>query len=545
MKVAGNSGVRIVRAARPRRPQLSAGVSRGARPAPALCLGAYRGRPQSRSDAGLRAGGSTRHDIRSRAECGEARAHAFRRGGAADCGRRRACSRPIGRCRAAPRATSRPGRARRAPIALRSAPARRPRSPCGSAMRWRSSCAGRQRPRRATALRTEAGRESLLRVTLLAEKPTTWTVAVAPGRDGAAFRYSIALTPPHAMAQGDRDRAAGVVQLAQAEALRAKGDKAVAEDARKHYRDAIEAGQRAGDACAARARLRRVVRFRARDRRRRRAEDRRAGGARCDLRGRRRRSRHSPLRLLGSAYINQGDFAAGTRETERAVAAFGRPATSISRAWRCAIWALPTPNRAKSRRRSRRRNRRCMRPNTTGDGKLLALVRNDLAFMHNARGEFALAADAYQKTLDTLARESVPDGRSRRVDQPRHRLRPARRRRAGDGGVRERREGRGGDRLLVVPCRDRRRSRRRSARRRQACASGGVVQARARNRRAHALVRQRAEALRGLGRSAMAAQDWDARAHAVRRSARRTAPHARRRQRIGRRIRCSAIWRTD
>ena len=61
---------------------------------------------------------------------------------------------------------------------------------------------------------------------------------------------------------------------------------------------------------------------------------------------------------------------------------------------------------------------------------------------------------------------------------------------------------------------------------------------------AHDLVRQRAEALRGLGRCAMAAQDWTRARSLLEQSARRAASHARRRQRIGRLLRCSATSKT-
>ncbi len=369
-------------------------------------------------------------------------------------------------------------------------------------LRWSAATAP------ATALRTEAGRESLLRVTLLAEKPTTWTVAVAPGRDGAAFRYSIALTPPHAMAQGDRDRAAGVVQLAQAEALRAKGDKAVTEDARKHYRDAIEAGQRAGDACAARHAYvawsgfeHEIVDAAAQKTAAQAALDATCADGAADA--------ALALRLLGSAYINQGDFAAGTRETERAVAAFGQTGDVYQQGVALRNLGLAYAESGEVEKALATTQSALHAAESTGDGKLLALVRNDLAFMHNARGEFALAADAYQKTLDTLAANPYPMAEAVawiNLGIAYGQL--------GDGEQAMAAYAKGEKAAAAIDC--------------WSCLAeiavdrgddllddGKPAQAEGSYQRAleiadaHALVRQRAEALRGLGRSAMAAQDWD------------------------------------
>ena len=102
------------------------------------------------------------------------------------------------------------------------------------------------------ALSTEAGRDSTLHATLIAEVPTTWQVTVAPSRPDRAFQYSIAMTPPHAITKVDRDRAAAVAALVKAQALRAKGDKALAAEARASFQSSIDASKSAGDACGVR-----------------------------------------------------------------------------------------------------------------------------------------------------------------------------------------------------------------------------------------------------------------------------------------------------
>jgi tetratricopeptide (TPR) repeat protein len=242
-------------------------------------------------------------------------------------------------------------------------------------------------------LRTEAGRESLLRLTLVAEKSTAWTVAVAPARTDRAFRYSISLTPAHAIAPADRERAAAVAMLAEAEALRAKRDKAVADDARKRYRAAIDAAKGAGDGCAVRHAYvawsgleHDIVDAAAQKTTAQAAID-----APCDDGA---ADNALALRLLGSAYINQGDFASGTRETERAVAAFRQTGDVYQQGVALRNLGLAYAESGEVEKALATTQSALHAAEETGDGKLLALVRNDLAFMHNARGEIERPNDA-------------------------------------------------------------------------------------------------------------------------------------------------------
>jgi CHAT domain-containing protein len=357
-------------------------------------------------------------------------------------------------------------------------------------------------------LRTEAGRESLLRATLVADKATAWTVSIAPMRTDVPFRYSLALTPAHAITEGDRDRAAGVAALADAEALRAKGDKSVADRARKRYRDATELAKRAGDGCAVRHASVAWSGFEHEivDAAAQKTTAQAAIDAACDDGA---ADEALALRLLGSAYINQGDFASGTRETERAVAAFKQTGDVYQQGVALRNLGLAYAESGEVEKALETTQSALHAAEATGDGKLLALVRNDLAFMHNARGEFALAVDAYRKTLDALAANPYPMAEAVawiNLGIAYGQL--------GDGAQAMDAYAKGEKAATAIDC--------------WSCLAeiavdrgddllddGNATEAEASYKRAleiadaHALVRQRAEALRGLGRSAMAAKDWD------------------------------------
>jgi tetratricopeptide (TPR) repeat protein len=358
------------------------------------------------------------------------------------------------------------------------------------------------------ALRTEAGRESRLRVPLVAGKASDWTISVAPSRADVTFRYSVALTASHAATQADRDRAAAVASLAAAEALRAKGDKALAEEARKNYRDAIEAAKRAGDGCAVRHAYvawsgleHEIV-----DAAAQKTTAQAALAAKCDDGA---ADEALALRLLGSAYINQGDFASGTRETERAVAAFEATGDVYQQGVALRNLGLAYAESGEVGKALATTEAALKAAEATGDGKLLALVRNDLAFIHNARGEFALAVDAYGKTLAALAANPYPMAEAVawiNLGIAYGQL--------GDGEQAMDAYAKGEKAAAAIDC--------------WSCLAeiavdrgddlldeGNATEAKASYQRAleiadaHALVRQRAEALRGLGRSAMAAKEWD------------------------------------
>jgi CHAT domain-containing protein len=357
-------------------------------------------------------------------------------------------------------------------------------------------------------LRTEAGRESLLRVPLVADKATVWTIEVVPVRSDIAFGYSIVLTAAHAVSQPDRERATAIASLAAAEALRAKGDKALAEEARKRYRAAIDAAQSAGDGCAVRHAYvawsgfeHEIVDAAAQKTTAQAAIDTKCDDGAAD--------EALALRLLGSAYINQGDFAAGTRETERAVAAFKKTGDVYQQGVALRNLGLAYAESGEVGKALATMQSALKAAEATGDGKLLVLVHNDLAFVHNARGEFALAIDAYRQTLDALGANSYPMaeavawinlgiayGQLGDADQAIDAYAKAEKTAAAIdcwSCLAEIAVDRGDDLLD----------------------EGNAVEAEASYQRAreiadaHALVRQRAEALRGLGRSAMAAKDWN------------------------------------
>ena len=255
--------------------------------------------------------------------------------------------------------------------------------------------------------RTEAGRESIVRTTLVADKPTIWKIAVAPSLPDKAFRYSITLTSPHEATGKDRQLAAAAVALAEAETLRGKADKQFATDARTLYRKAVEASTNAGDSCGARHAYVALAGFEHEivDAAAQKAAAQAALEQPCESGI---ADRALAERLLGSASINQGDFAAGTRETERAVASFEETGDVYQQGIALRNLGLAYAESGEMEKALAITHRALKAAETVGDGKLLALVRNDLAFMHNARGEFALAVDAYRQTLDTLGKNPYP-----------------------------------------------------------------------------------------------------------------------------------------
>ena len=192
----------------------------------------------------------------------------------------------------------------------------RQRDAVGLELRWATHGA-----QETTSLATEAGRESIVRTVLIAPERTTWDLVVAPSRSDRAFHYAIAVTAAHPATKADHDRAAAVTSLAEAQALRAKADKDLAPQARTLYHASIDAWRSAGDSCGARNTYvalagleHEVVDAAAQKAAAQAALDQPCETGVAD--------RALAERLLGSAYINQGDFASGTRETERAVASF-------------------------------------------------------------------------------------------------------------------------------------------------------------------------------------------------------------------------------
>jgi len=357
------------------------------------------------------------------------------------------------------------------------------------------------------SLGTEAGRGSTLRAVLVADAPTTWSIAIAAAKPDAAFRYTIAIAAAHAATKADRDRSDATIALAKAEALRAKGDKAAANDARALYQGSVAASKAADDACGARHAYvalsgleHDIVDAAAQKAAAQAALDQPCDGDVAE--------RALAERLLGSASINQGDFAAGTRETERAVASFRETGDVYQQGIALRNLGLAYAESGEVEKALATTHAALEAAEKTGDGKLLALVRNDLAFMHNARGEFALAIDAYRQTLDVLRANPYPMAEAVawiNLGIAYGQL--------GDGEQAMAAYTKGESVAKSVDC--------------WSCLAeievdrgddlldgGAVATAQAAYNRAldiagaHELVRQRAEALRGLGRCAMAKQDW-------------------------------------
>ncbi|HEY6986137.1 MAG TPA: CHAT domain-containing protein [Rhodanobacteraceae bacterium] len=377
----------------------------------------------------------------------------------------------------------------------------RQRDAVGLELRWKANGAA------PTALATEAGRESIVRSTLIAAERTTWELVVAPSRQDRAFRYTIAATAAHSASPADRDRAAAVAALADAQTLRAKGDKDLAAKARALFRTSIDAWQKAGDACGARNAYvalagleHEVVDAAAQKAAAQASLDQPCETGVAD--------RALAERLLGSASINQGDFAAGTRETERAVASFKETGDRYQEGIALRNLGLAYAESGEVEKALAITHSALSAAETVGDGKLLALVRNDLAFMYNARGEFALAVDAYRETLDALRANPYPMAEAVawiNLGIAYGQL--------GDGEQALAAYAKGESVAASIDC--------------WSCLAeiavdrgddlfdgGDVASAEKAYQhaleiaKAHDLVRQRAEALRGLGRSAMAKQDW-------------------------------------
>jgi CHAT domain-containing protein len=358
----------------------------------------------------------------------------------------------------------------------------------------------------AKTLRTEAGRGSTLRVPLVADARSTWTIAVAPAT-AKSIRYTIALTAAHAASPADRELAVSIDALADAEALRAKGDKTVADDARKLYAQAIDAANTAGDACAARhaqvalAGLEHEVIDAG-------AQKAAADAALAQTCNENVADRALAERLSGSASINQGDFATGTRETEKAVASFRETGDVHQEGIALRNLGLAYTESGEIEKGLATTRLALKAVEGSDDVRLLTLIRTDLAFMHNARGEFALAIDAYRKTLDTLQANPYPMAEAVawiNLGIAYGQL--------GDGEQAMAAYAKAEPVAKSVDC--------------WSCLAeidvdrgddlldgGDTAAAQAAYQRAldvanaHELVRQRAEALRGLGRCAMAASDW-------------------------------------
>lgn len=351
-------------------------------------------------------------------------------------------------------------------------------------------------------LRTEGGRGAALRW-----YAATRDIAIAATEAGAAARYAIALGAPRPRTATDADRIEAVDALARAEALRRDGNAAHADAANALYDASIAAWQRAHDACGARQAY--VARAGLAHESSRPADQQAA--AQAALRQRCAdgvAQRALAERLLGSAYLNQGDFLAGVRETERALAAFRRTGDVHQQAIALRNLGLGQAETGQLGKALATTASALQAAQAAGDRRLLALIRNDIALAHNVRGEYALAVAAYRRSLDALREDPYPLAEAvawinlgvayAQLDDPERAFEAydhaeAAATTAGCGSCLAEIDVDRGDDLLD---------------------EGAVPQAEAAYRRAlavaqsHRLVRQRAEALRGLGRCAIATGDW-------------------------------------
>lgn len=389
-----------------------------------------------------------------------------------------------------------PGRAARLTV--------RQRGDVAVELRWRGADGGERR------LRTEGGSGAVLRWYAPSADAGSGSIEVAadPAADGREARYAIALDAPHARTRADAARAEAVDALARADALRRTGSGADAGAARKLYAASVRAWNAAADACGARQAYVALAGFEheSSDAAHQQAAAQAALEQPCadDL-----AHRALAARLLGSARINQGDFAAGVRATERAVAAFRRTGDRRQQGIALRNLGLAYAESGELGKALATTAAALQAAQAVGDTRLLALVRNDIALVHNARGEYALAVDAYRRSLAALRENPYPLAEAvawinlgvayAQLDDPQQAFdaydhAEAAATAAGCASCLAEIEADRGDDLLD---------------------SGAVPQAEAAYGRAlgiaetHGLVRQRAEALRGLGRCAIAAQDWE------------------------------------
>jgi CHAT domain-containing protein/predicted negative regulator of RcsB-dependent stress response len=309
-------------------------------------------------------------------------------------------------------------------------------------------------------------------------------------------------------AVGPTPRERATAAFEHAEALRQRGDKQATPKARALYERAISLWKSAGDSCSARrgwvalAGLEHdVTNWEAQ---RRAAESALAEPCSGEL-----QPRAQAERLLGSAYINQGDFASGARATEIAVELFRQAGDTRAESGALRNLGLAYAESGElGKAMTATRTALDIAERTADDDQLLALLRNDVAFVHVAKGEFAVAVEAYRQSLAALSEKPYPmaeavawinlglaysqlGDRDQASSAYEHAEGAAERADCGSC-LAEIAVDRGDDLI----------------------ADGELAKAQASYRQAlqiaeaHQLVRQHAEALRGLGRCAMEMQQW-------------------------------------
>ncbi|MET0226146.1 MAG: CHAT domain-containing protein, partial [Dokdonella sp.] len=257
-----------------------------------------------------------------------------------------------------------------------------------------------------STLRTEAGRTAMLRVTLMAEATSTWHIEVGATTSDGAAGYSLAVGDAQTATAADRARAAAVNALARAEGLR-HGDGADAAQTLALYQESLRQARAAKAPCLLRQAFMALSGFR---------HD--VGDAAGQLAAAQSSLQQECVgdfaeqalaaRLLGSAHINQGGFAAGVDATERAVALFRQTGDEANQAIALRNLGLAYAESGAAEKALTTTQSALKLAETVGDRRLQLLARGDIAFQHNARGEYAAAIDAYQRTLDDLRASPNP-----------------------------------------------------------------------------------------------------------------------------------------
>lgn len=195
--------------------------------------------------------------------------------------------------------------------------------------------------------------------------------------------------------------------FARAETLRRAGSKDSATQIRQLYRQAIESWQRARDGCAARRGWVALASYEkeiaSSEGQKAAAQSALAESCAGDL-----PQQALAQKLLGSAFIDQGDFASGVRETQRAVELFRQTGDRREEAATQRNLGLAYAESGEVGKALALTRKTLEIAQSAGDQRLLALARNDLAFIHNIRGEFASAIEAYQRSLAGLRENPFP-----------------------------------------------------------------------------------------------------------------------------------------
>jgi tetratricopeptide (TPR) repeat protein len=195
--------------------------------------------------------------------------------------------------------------------------------------------------------------------------------------------------------------------LRRAEALRQENAQASAAEIRGLYRQAIHQAEVTRDGCAARRGWVGLSGFE--------HDAGNAQGQKQAAQAALEQSCHDDLsqqalaqRLLGSAYINQGDFATGAQATERAVTLFRASGAERDEGVALRNLGLAYAEMGEIDRALTTIQSALNIAQRTDNEPLLAFLRNDVAFIHNARGEFAVAIEGYRQSLDALRTHPNP-----------------------------------------------------------------------------------------------------------------------------------------